>query len=108
MGRVPEYNSQYPSRLTGTSAPSEMRKRLKLSSEGGVVVTNANEAIVAPMVGSGGDCVWRECGVRLSVLCWCVLQESGFSRHGDVSLCLFLLGLLTTLSIPCIIYHRMR
>jgi hypothetical protein len=39
---------------------------------------------VAPMVGSGGVCVWRESGVRRSVLCWCVWQESGFSRREDV------------------------
>jgi hypothetical protein len=35
-------------------------------------------------VGCGGVCVWRESGVRLSVLCWCVWQESGFSRREDV------------------------
>jgi hypothetical protein len=34
-----------------------------------LVARNANEAIVAPMVGSGGDCVWH---------------ESGFSRRTDV------------------------
>jgi hypothetical protein len=34
-----------------------------------LVAKNANEAIVAPMVGSGGVCVWR---------------ESGFSRREDV------------------------
>jgi hypothetical protein len=33
------------------------------------------------MVGSGGVFVRRESGVRQSVLCWCVWQESGFSRH---------------------------
>jgi hypothetical protein len=62
-----------------------MRKILKLSSDGGDSGSkNANEAIVAPMVGSGGVCVWRESGVRGSVLCWCVWQESGFNRHEDV------------------------
>jgi hypothetical protein len=30
---------------------------------------------VVPVVGSGGDCVWRESGVRRSVLCWCIWQE---------------------------------
>jgi hypothetical protein len=57
---------------------------LKLSSDGGdLVARNANETIVAPVVGSGGVCVW-ECGVRRSVLCWCVWQESGLSRREDV------------------------
>jgi hypothetical protein len=37
-----------------------------------LVVRNADEA----MVGSGG--------VRRSVSCWCVWQESGFSRREDV------------------------
>jgi hypothetical protein len=35
-------------------------------------------------VGSGGVCVWRESGVRRSILCWCVWQESGFSHREDV------------------------
>jgi hypothetical protein len=36
-------------------------KKLKLSSDGGdLVARNANEAMVAPMVGSGGVCVWLE------------------------------------------------
>jgi hypothetical protein len=39
---------------------------------------------MAPVVGSGGVCVWRESRVRRLVLCWCVWQESGFSRHEDV------------------------
>jgi hypothetical protein len=45
---------------------------------------NVNEAMAAPMVGSGGVCVWRESGVRRSVLCWCAGQESGFSHREDV------------------------
>jgi hypothetical protein len=45
---------------------------------------NANEAMVAPMLGSGGIYVWRESGVRRSVLCRYFWQESGFSRHEDV------------------------
>jgi hypothetical protein len=49
-----------------------------------LVPISGNEAMVAPMVGAGGVCVWRECGVRRSVLCWCVWQESGFSRREDV------------------------
>jgi hypothetical protein len=48
------------------------------------IAVNANEAMVAPMVGSDGVCVWRESGVRQSVLCWCVWQESGFSRREGV------------------------
>jgi hypothetical protein len=35
--------------------------------------------MMAPVVGSGGFCVWREAGVRRSVLCWCVWEESGLS-----------------------------
>jgi hypothetical protein len=34
-----------------------------------LVARNANEAMVTPVVGSGGVCVWRESGVRRSVLC---------------------------------------
>jgi hypothetical protein len=40
--------------------------------------------MAAHMVGSDGVCVWRESGVRRSVLCWRVWQESGFSRREDV------------------------
>jgi hypothetical protein len=29
-----------------------------------LVASNANEAILAPMVGSDGVCVWRKSGVR--------------------------------------------
>jgi hypothetical protein len=49
-----------------------------------VAARYAKEAMVAPMVGYGGVCVWREPGVRRSVLCWCVWQESGFSRRENV------------------------
>jgi hypothetical protein len=49
-----------------------------------VVAAMANEAMVAPVVGSGGVCIRRESGVRRSVLCWCVWQESCFSRCEDV------------------------
>jgi hypothetical protein len=48
-----------------------------------LVTRNTNEAMVAPTVGSGGACVWRESVVRRSVLCWCVWQEFGFSRRED-------------------------
>jgi hypothetical protein len=30
------------------------------------------KAIVAPVVRVGGVCGWREFGVMLSVLCWCI------------------------------------
>jgi hypothetical protein len=40
--------------------------------------------VVAPMVVSGGVCLWPKSGVRRSVLFWCVLQEFGFSRREDV------------------------
>jgi hypothetical protein len=50
-----------------------------------VVARNENEAMVMPVVGSGGVCVWRlEFGDRWSVLCWCFWQESGFGRREDV------------------------
>jgi hypothetical protein len=45
-----------------------------------LVARNVNEAIVVPVLGSGGVCAWRESGVRRSGLCLCVWQESGFSR----------------------------
>jgi hypothetical protein len=49
-----------------------------------MAVRNAEEAMATPMVGCDGVCVWRDFGIRLSVLCWCVWQESGFSRREDV------------------------
>jgi hypothetical protein len=49
-----------------------------------LVARNTNEAMVTLVVGSGGVCVWRDSGVRRSVLCWCVWQESGFSHREDV------------------------
>jgi hypothetical protein len=62
-----------------------MRKKSKLSSDvGDSGARNANEAMAAPMVGSVGVCIWWEYGVRKSVLCRCVLQESGFSHREDV------------------------
>jgi hypothetical protein len=42
-----------------------------------LVAINADGATV----GSGRICVWQESGVRQSVLCWCVWQESDFSCH---------------------------
>jgi hypothetical protein len=45
-----------------------------------MVAINANKA----MVGSGGDRVWWESGVRESVLCWCIWQESDFSYCKNV------------------------
>jgi hypothetical protein len=49
-----------------------------------LVARNSSEAMVTPMVGYGGVCDWRESEVRRSVLCWCLWQESGFSRREDV------------------------
>jgi hypothetical protein len=40
--------------------------------------------MVAPVVGSGGVCVWQESVVRLPVLRLRVWQESGFSQCEDV------------------------
>jgi hypothetical protein len=51
----------------------------------GLQKTVINCIMVESMVGSGGVCVWRESGVRRSVLCCCVWQESGFSPSEDVS-----------------------
>jgi hypothetical protein len=61
-----------------------MRKELELSYDGGVSGSNKQELMVAPMVWSGEACVWRESGVRRSVLCWGVCHESGLSRCEDV------------------------
>lgn len=60
-----------------------MPKQLKLCSDGGICGTrNANEGIVAPVVGSGRVYVWREFGLK--PLCWSVSQEFGFSRREEV------------------------
>jgi hypothetical protein len=48
-----------------------------------LVARNVNEAIVVPMVGSGGVCVWQQL-VRPSVLYWCVRKKRGFSRREDI------------------------
>jgi hypothetical protein len=45
---------------------------------------NGNKAIVTPMAGCGEIEFWRESGVRLSVLCWCVWLECGLSHREDV------------------------
>jgi hypothetical protein len=59
---------------------------MKSSSDGGDSDSKKNSkgAMVVSMVGSGGVCVRQESGVRRSVLCWCVWQESGFGRREDV------------------------
>jgi hypothetical protein len=44
------------------------------------VARNANKTVAV----SDGDCIWRESGVRRSVLSWCFSHESGFSRREDV------------------------
>jgi hypothetical protein len=49
-----------------------------------LIARNANEAVVVPMVGSGGVCIWQKSGVRQSVLCWCVWEECGFGPFEDV------------------------
>jgi hypothetical protein len=59
----------------------ECRKKLKsILMVASLVARNANEAVV----GSGRVCVWCESGARWSVLCWCVLQEFGFSHREDI------------------------
>jgi hypothetical protein len=49
-----------------------------------LVARIANEAMVVPVMGCGKVCIWQESGVRWLVLCWCFLQESGFSHREDV------------------------
>jgi hypothetical protein len=62
-----------------------MGKKLKLSSQGPTLVArNVNEAMVAPMMVSGGVCIWRESGIKRSGLCFYVWQESVFSRSENV------------------------
>jgi hypothetical protein len=46
-----------------------------------LVARNANEVAVVCMVAPGGFWIWREFGVRWSVLCW---RELGFDRRQDV------------------------
>jgi hypothetical protein len=65
------------------SAVRSMRKKLKLSSDGG----DSGSKKCKRGYSGAYDRVWRSlhlAGVRWSVLCWCVWQESGFSRREDV------------------------
>jgi hypothetical protein len=63
-----------------------VREHLKLNSEiCDFVARNAKETMLAPVMGSGSVCRWKEYGVRRSVLCRCTWQESGFSRGEDLS-----------------------
>jgi hypothetical protein len=71
-------NSQYAWFVE--SAVLAMRNKLKLSSDGG----DFGSKKCKRGCGSAYGGVWRESGVRRSVLCWCVWQESGFSRREDV------------------------
>lgn len=43
-----------------------------------------DEAVVVPVVVCGGVCFWRESGMRRSVLCWCISNESHSSLREDV------------------------
>jgi hypothetical protein len=65
---------------------------------------NANEAMVASTVGSGGVSVWRECGVGRSVLYWCIWQESGFILREDVFI--FFVFTLKRSFINCVLSMR--
>jgi hypothetical protein len=51
-----------------------------------LVARNANEAMVAPVVGSGGVNVWRDSGIWSQAVSFVLvrLEESGFSRREDV------------------------
>jgi hypothetical protein len=53
-----------------------MRKKLKSSSDGGDSGSKNGKRGYGGAY--GGVCVWRESGVRRSVLCWSVWLESGF------------------------------
>jgi hypothetical protein len=58
-----------------------MLKRLKSNSDGGDSGNKKfSQALVAPTMGFGGVCAWREYGVRRSVLCCCI----GFSLPAGV------------------------
>jgi hypothetical protein len=69
--------------LDCTSAPFVRSGKTELLTVAALVTRNASGAVLAPMAQSsfGGN---LESAVRRSVLCWCVWQESGFSRHEDV------------------------
>jgi hypothetical protein len=56
-----------------------MREKDQVLTVATLEARSANEAIVDPMVGSAGVYVWREYGVRWSVLRWFVWWESGSS-----------------------------
>jgi hypothetical protein len=59
--------------------------QLHVSSDGGdSSINNLNETTLTHVVSCGGVWVQRESGVRLSVLCWYVWQESGFSLREHV------------------------
>jgi hypothetical protein len=55
-----------------------------------MVAKGADDAILAPNVAFGGVCIWRESGVRKSVLFFCICQESGFSCSGVFSHLIYL------------------
>jgi phosphotransferase system IIB component len=59
-------NAQCPSRLTVQVRLSYYAEtiEIKFLTVATLVGRNANKAMVAPMVGSGGVCVWRESGFR--------------------------------------------
>jgi hypothetical protein len=48
-----------------------------------VVPRNANEAMVASTVGSGGVCVWREAEVRRSFMIVGAFGRNRFRHHKD-------------------------
>jgi hypothetical protein len=45
-----------------------------------LVARNANEALLASVVGSARNLLLAGVWSQAVVLCWCVWQESGFSR----------------------------
>jgi hypothetical protein len=58
-----------------------IKKQSKLNSDGGDSGSKKFKRGYCGAYGRfSGDGMWQEPGVRQSVLCWCVLQESGFSH----------------------------
>jgi hypothetical protein len=55
------------------------------------------EAMVVPLVGSGGVCVRVDSRVRRSVFCLCVLQEYGFGCREESFVKIFFLNIVISI-----------
>jgi hypothetical protein len=81
-----QQNDQYPSCLT---------RRVRHSCDAGKIGISSDSGYSGSKKCKRSCClVWRESGVRLSVLSWCVWQERGFSRREDVITFNFLINVL--------------